>query len=186
VRQVFNSGGEIVVEEVPMPSCGDNELLVQNMFSAISAGTEGSSLTEGGKGILGLARKAKNNPQLVQKAINMAKGEGLGKTLKVVRGQGEGRLAPLGYSSSGVVLEVGRNITDISVGDRIACAGAGYANHAEAVAVPRNLVCKVPEGVGFDEAAFSTLGSIAMQGIRRAQVQLGDRVVVIGLGLLGK
>lgn len=186
MKQVFNSGGDIIVEEIPAPTCGDNEVMAQNVFSVISAGTEGSSLKGGGKGIIGLVSKAKNNPELVQKAINMAKGEGLGKTLKVVRGQAEGRLAPLGYSSSGVVLEVGRNITDISVGDRVACAGAGYANHAEIVAVPRNLVCKIPDGVDFDEAAFTTLGAIAMQGIRRAQIQLGDRVVVIGLGLLGQ
>jgi len=186
VKQVFNSGGEIVVEEIPIPACGEGEVLIQNMFSVISAGTEGSSLKEGGKGIIGLVSKAGNNPELVKKAIDMARREGLGRTLNIVRGQAERKLAALGYSSSGVVLEVGRNITDISVGDRVACAGAGYANHAEIVAVPRNLVCKIPEGVDFDEAAFTTLGAIAMQGIRRAQVQIGDKVVVVGLGLLGQ
>ena len=98
----------------------------------------------------------------------------------------EGRLVPLGYSSSGVVLEVGKNVANISIGDRFACAGAGYASHAEVVAVPRNLVCKIPDGVDFDEAAFATIGAIAIQGVRRAQVQLGDRVAVIGLGLLGQ
>ncbi|MBE9594488.1 MAG: zinc-binding alcohol dehydrogenase, partial [Proteobacteria bacterium] len=92
----------------------------------------------------------------------------------------------LGYSSSGVVLEVGKTITDIAVGDKVACAGAGYANHAEIINVPRNLVCKIPENVDFDEAAFTTVGAIAMHGIRRAQVQFGDNVVVIGLGLLGQ
>ena len=186
MKQVFNSGGKIVVQEIPAPTCGDNEVLVQNVFSAISAGTEVSSLKEGGRGIVGLALKVKNNPQLVKNAIDMAKRVGLGETLRLVRGQGEVNLAPLGYSSSGVVLEVGTNITDISVGDRVACAGAGYANHAEIVAVPRNLVCKVPEGVDFDEASFTTLGAIAIQGIRRAQVELGNKVVVIGLGLLGQ
>lgn len=186
MKQVFNLGGEIVVQEIPVPTCGDNEVLVQNVFSAISAGTEGSSLKEGSKGIVGLLSKVKNNPELIKKAIDMVRTVGPGETLRVVRGRGEVNLAPLGYSSSGVVLEVGKNITDISVGDRVACAGAGYANHAEIVAMPRNLVCKVPEGIDFDEASFTTLGAIAMQGIRRAQVELGDRVVVIGLGLLGQ
>lgn len=186
MKQVFNSGGKIVVVEIPAPSCGDNEILVQNMFSLISTGTESSSLKQSGKGITGLASKAINNPELIQKAIDMARKEGLGKTLNVIRRQAERGFVPLGYSSSGMVLEVGKNITDISPGNRVACAGAGYANHAEVVAVPRNLVCKMPEAVDFEEAAFTALGAIAMQGIRRAQIQLGDRVVVMGLGLLGQ
>ena len=186
MKQVFNQSGNIVVEEVPPPSCGDNEVVVQNIYSLISTGTEGSYLKQGGKGVIGLASRAKNNPELVSKAINMAKREGVGKTLNVIRGQAEGKLSSLGYSSCGVMLEVGRNVTDISLGSSVACAGAGYANHAEIVAVPRNLVCKIPEGVDFDEAAFTTLGAIALQGVRRAQVQLGDRVVVMGLGLLGQ
>jgi predicted dehydrogenase len=186
MKQVFNAGGKAVVMEVPAPACGDNEVLVQNMFSVISVGTEGSSLKEGGKGIAGLVARARSNPELVRKAIDMVRREGIGQTLNVIRGQAGGRLTPLGYSSSGLVLEVGRNITDISPGDRVACAGAGYANHAEVVAVPRNLVCLLPAGVDFDEAAYTTLGAIALQGIRRAQLQLGDRVAVIGLGLLGQ
>lgn len=186
MKQVFNSGGEIVVEEVPAPTCGDNEFLVQNIFSVISPGTESFSLKQGSKGIIRLVSKAKNNPELVQKAIEMVKKEGLGKTLNIIRRQTGNKLIPLGYSSSGVVLEVGKNINDTCVGDRVSCAGAGYACHAEVVAVPCNLVCKISEHVGFDEAAFTTIGAIAMQGIRRAQVQLGNRVVVIGLGLLGQ
>lgn len=186
MKQVFNSGGRIVVEEVPVPACSDNEVLVQNRFSVISTGTESSSLKGGAKGIAGLVSRAKNNPELVQRAIDMARRKGLGKTLEAVWRQAEGKLVPLGYSSSGVVLEMGKNIADISVNDRVACAGAGYANHAEIAAVARNLVCKVPEGVDFDEAAFTTLGAIAMQGIRRAQVGLGDEAAVIGLGLLGQ
>jgi len=185
MKQVFNSAGKIVVEEVPAPGCGDNEVLVQNVLSAISAGTEGQSLSQAGGGITGIISRARNRPELIQKAIDMAKREGLGKTWNAIRGQGQGLVA-LGYSSSGMVLEVGRNIGDIATKDRVSCAGTGYASHAEIVAVPRNLLCKIPEGVDFDEAAFTTLGAIAMQGIRRAQVQLGDRVVVTGLGLLGQ
>lgn len=186
MKQVFNLGGEIIVEDVPASTCGDNEILVQNRFSVISAGTESFSVKQSSKGIIGLISKVRSNPALLQQAIDIAKREGLGKALEVVRGQVRGRLAPLGYSSCGVVLKVGRNVADIAVGDRVACAGSGYASHAEVIAVPRNLVCKMPKSVGFDEAAFTTIGAIAMQGMRRAQVQLGERVVVVGLGLLGQ
>jgi len=185
MMQVFNSCGEIIVEEVPIPACGENEVLVKNISSLISVGTETMSLRGGGRGIVGLASKAINNPELIHKAIGMAERDGIGKTIKVIKGQ-TGKLAPLGYSSSGIVLEVGKNIADIAVGDRVACAGAGYANHAEIICVPRNLVCKMPENVDFDEAALTTIGAIAMQGIRRTQVQFGDSVVVVGLGLLGQ
>ena len=106
MKQVFNQSGNIVVEEVPPPSCGDNEVVVQNIYSLISTGTEGSYLKQGGKGVIGLASRAKNNPELVSKAINMAKREGVGKTLNVIRGQAEGKLSSLGYSSCGVMLEV--------------------------------------------------------------------------------
>jgi len=185
MKQVFAQGGNIVVEEVPAPTCGDNEVLVNNAYSLISAGTETMSLHGGGKGVVGIASKAISNPELVHKAMEMVRKEGITKTVKVVKGQ-TGKLTPLGYSSSGVVLEVGKNITDIAVGDRVACAGAGYASHAEIISVPRNLICKIPNNVSFEEAAFTTLGAIAMQGVRRAQVQFGDNVVVIGLGLLGQ
>ena len=185
MKQIFTKSGNIITEEVPAPVCGDNEILVRTAYSLISVGTETMSLYGAGKGIAEIASKAISNPELVHKAIEIAKKEGLSKTINVIRGQ-TGKLTPLGYSSSGVVLEVGKNITDIAVGDRVACAGAGYASHAEIISVPRNLVCKIPDNVDFDEAAFTTLGAIAMQGIRRAQVQFGDNVVVIGLGLLGQ
>ena len=185
MKQIFTQSGNITTEEVPAPVCGDNEILVRNAYSLISVGTESASLHGGGKGVVGIASKAISNPELVHKAIEMAKKEGISKTIKVIRGQ-TGNLAPLGYSSSGVVLEGGKNIPDIAVGDRVACAGAGFANHAEVISVPRNLVCKIPDNVDFDEAAFTTIGAIAMQGVRRAQVQFGDNVVVMGLGLLGQ
>jgi len=185
MKQIFTQSGNIITEDVPAPVCGDNEVLVNNAYSLISVGTESMSLHGGGKGAVGIASKAISNPELVHKAIEMAKKEGISKTIKVIKGQ-TGNLTPLGYSSSGVVLEVGKNITAIAVGDRVACAGAGIANHAEIISVPRNLICKIPDNVDFDEAAFTTLGAIAMQGIRRAQVQFGDKVVVIGLGLLGQ
>ena len=186
MKQVFNLNGEIVVEEVPAPICGENEVLVQNAFSVISTGTESSSLEQGDKGITGIVSQVRDNPELVSRAFGMMRREGIGKTWKAARGKSGEDLIPIGYSSSGVALEVGKNVTDISVGDRVACAGAGYACHAEVIAVPGNLVSKMPNGVEFEEAAFTTLGAIALQGIRRAEVQLGDRVVVVGLGLLGQ
>jgi predicted dehydrogenase/threonine dehydrogenase-like Zn-dependent dehydrogenase len=185
MKQIFTKSGDIVTEEVPAPVCADNEVLVCNFNSLISVGTETMSLHSGGKGITGLASMALKNPELAHKAIEMVKRDGISKTIDLIKGQ-TGKLSPLGYSSSGVVLEVGKTITDIAVGDKVACAGAGYANHAELVSVPRNLVCKMPDNVDFDEAAFTTIGAIAMQGIRRAEVQFGDTVVVIGLGLLGQ
>jgi predicted dehydrogenase/threonine dehydrogenase-like Zn-dependent dehydrogenase len=185
MKQIFTKSGSIVTEEVPAPVCGDNEVLVCNANSLISAGTETMSLQGSGKGVVGLASMALKNPELAHKAIEMLKRDGISKTIDLIKGQ-TGKLSPLGYSSSGVVLEVGKIIRDIAVGDRVACAGAGYASHAEIVSVPRNLLCKMPDNVDFDEASFTTIGAIAMQGIRRAQVQFGDNVVVIGLGLLGQ
>lgn len=186
MKQTFNLGGQIIVQEVPVPACGDNEVLVQNMYSIISSGTESSTVKASSKGLIGLAKRLKSNPQLVQRAIEMARREGLRKMMDAAQGQVEARLVPLGYSSSGVVADVGRSITNISTGDKVACAGAGYACHAEVITVPQNLVCQVPDDVDFDEAAFTTLGAIATQGIRRAQVQIGDKVAVVGLGLLGQ
>lgn len=185
MKQVFISDGRILVTEVPAPLCGDNELLIRNNYSLISAGTESASLHSGSKGMTRIAFKAINNPELVNSALEMGKRDGLKKTLKVIKGQAFGS-HPLGYSSSGTVIEIGKNITDIAVGDRVACAGASYANHAEIIAVPRNLVCRVPDNVDLRDAAFATIGAIAMQGIRRAKVQFGDNTVVMGLGLLGQ
>jgi len=186
VKQVFNTGAGVAVIEVPVPVCGDGEVLVQNRFSVISAGTESSSVSARGRGLREIVAEVISDPDLVKRALEMVRKEGLNRTVKAARGQDESKLVPLGYSSSGLVVEVGKHISDIGVGDRVACAGTGYACHAEMVAVPRNLVCRVPEAVTFEEAAYTTLGTVALQGVRRAQVQLGDRVVVIGLGLLGQ
>ena len=109
MKQIFTQSGNIVTEEVPAQVCGDNEVLVRNEYSLISIGTESASLHGGGKGALGIASKAISNPELVHKAIDMVKKEGITKAIKVVKGQ-TGNLTPLGYSSSGVVLEVGKNM----------------------------------------------------------------------------
>ncbi|MEL7669955.1 bi-domain-containing oxidoreductase [Methanobacterium sp.] len=183
MNQIFNYGGNIVMADIPAPICGDNQVLVGNYYSLISAGTEKSTLNEGPKNIIS---KILKNPELISKGIDSVRNEGIKNTLELVMGQNQPSVIPLGYSSSGIVLQVGKSVNDMSVGDRVACAGAGYANHAEIISVPRNLVTKIPLNVDFDEAAFTTIGAIAMQGIRRAKIQIGDNVVVIGLGLLGQ
>lgn len=185
MKQLINNGGELIVEEIPAPLCGDNQILVSNINSLISAGTEISSLDKSNSGVIGLASMALKNTELINKGINLVRKEGLKNAIKIIGEHAEIPVIPLGYSSSGIVLEVGRNVSNIAVGDRVACAGAGYANHAEIISVPKNLVAKIPENVDFDEAAFTTVGTIAMQGVRRANIEFGNNVAVIGLGLIG-
>lgn len=186
MKQVFSYGGEIVVTEIPAPVCGYGEVLVQNLFSVISTGTESTAIKSNtGGGAAGIVKRIVNNPALLQKAYDMVRKQGLSQTLKAARGEVEGTLIALGYSCAGIVVQVGKDVKNFAPGDKVACAGAGYASHASFVSVPKNLVCAIPPNVEIKEAAFTTLGAIAMQGVRRAQVQLGDKVAVIGLGLLG-
>jgi polar amino acid transport system substrate-binding protein len=174
--------GQVAVAEVPVPTLTDRFVLVRTTASVISAGTEKTKIDMGQKS---LWQKARSRPDLVRQVVRKLRTEGLGKTLATVNT----RLAaanPLGYSSSGVVLAVGGLVDGIEPGDRVACGGVGYANHAEVAAVPRNLVVKVPAGVSDEEAAFATLGAIALQGVRLADPKLGEAVLVLGLGLLGQ
>lgn len=174
--------GEINVEDVPVPALQDAWVLVRNTVSVISAGTEKTKIDMGKKNLI---QKALARPDLVKQVIKKLKTEGLGKTLQTVNTRLDAP-SPLGYSSAGVVVAVGGLVKGIQVGDRVACGGAGYANHAEFVSVPKNLVVKTPAGVSDEEAAFTTLGSIALQGVRLAEPRLGERFLVIGLGLLGQ
>lgn len=182
MKQVFSKGGAIVTEEIPPPYCPKGHVLVRNAYSLISSGTERMSIDSSPEGIIS---KAIKRPDLVKKVISKAMTEGVAKTVEKVR-EKTGDLVPLGYSSAGIVVEVGAGVTGYSVGDEVACAGAGYACHAEIVTIPKNLVVEVPSEVDLREAAFVSLGAIAMQGVRRAEVQVGDSVVVIGLGLIGQ
>jgi predicted dehydrogenase/threonine dehydrogenase-like Zn-dependent dehydrogenase len=171
--------GEISVEELPAPKLRPGGVLVRNAFSLISAGTERASVETAQASLL---QKARLRPDLVRRVLDNVHREGLLATYKKVQVRLDD-FKELGYSSAGVVIESA--VDDIKVGDRVACAGVGYASHAEIVSVPRNLVVKVPEEVGFDEAAFTTVSAIAMQGVRQADVRVGEQVVVIGLGLIG-
>ncbi len=174
--------GRIAVVEAPAPALRPGWLLVANRCSLISAGTERSKVELGGKNLL---EKARARPDLVKKVVDRAWVEGLGATVTLTRERLEA-LAPLGYSSAGVVLRVGRDVEGLAPGDRVACGGGGFANHAEIVAVPRNLVARIPDSVSFESAAYATVGAIALHGVRRAEAAVGESVGVIGLGLVGQ
>ncbi|NOT63414.1 MAG: Gfo/Idh/MocA family oxidoreductase, partial [Acidobacteria bacterium] len=180
VLQNFRSG-ELTVADVPEPLSKSGGIVVQNVTSLISAGTEKMAIDLAQKSLLG---KAKERPDLVRQVWQKLKRDGLASTLNTVKAKLDMPLA-LGYSCAGVVREIGVGAMEFQVGDRVACAGMNYASHAEVIFVPKNLAVKIPGDVTFDEAAFVTLGAIALQGVRTAEVKLGECVAVIGLGLLG-
>ncbi|KRR20356.1 bi-domain-containing oxidoreductase [Bradyrhizobium retamae] len=181
VVQNFKSG-VLSVADVPAPRAGAGQVLVRAHSSLISSGTDRAIIGLGKKGYLG---KALDRPDLAMKVINRARTEGLWPTYKVVKNL-IAEPIPLGYSLVGTALEVGRDVNDISVGDRVACAGLGFANHAELVAVPKNLCVRVPAAVTDEQASYVTLGAIALHGLRQADQQLGATVLVVGLGLVGQ
>jgi predicted dehydrogenase/threonine dehydrogenase-like Zn-dependent dehydrogenase len=176
------SDGRITVVDAPLPIPRAGWILVANRCSLISAGTERSKLELGGKN---LVQKARARPDLVRKVVDRARAEGVRPALSAARERLDA-LAPLGYSSAGVVLRLGPGVAGISPGERVACAGGGFANHAEVVAVPSNLIAAIPEGVSFESAAYATVGAIALHGVRRAEAAVGERVGVVGLGLVGQ
>jgi predicted dehydrogenase len=174
--------GIIKIKDVPVPALKSGMVIVRNRFSLISAGTERSKVELGKKSLLG---KALAHPEQVRLVLKQVKENGLLQTAEKVFNKLNTDSA-MGYSTSGVVVEVASDVSEFRVGDRVACAGAGYASHAEFVVVPKNLVNKIPDGVSFEDAAYTTLGAIAMQGLRQAAPTLGETVMVIGLGLLGQ
>src|SRR4051794_30183183 len=182
MKQGVLRAGAPTVAEVPSPSPERGRLLVANSASVISSGTERASVSASGGGG-SLPMRAIRNPDLVFKTLQYAREHGVRETAELVRGAVSDD-SLLGYSSAGVVLHTG-GVADFRVGQNVACAGAGNANHAEVVSVPANLVAPVPDGVSLRDAAFTTVGAIAMQGVRRTEPQLGERIVVVGLGLIG-
>ncbi len=165
-----------------MPACLPDGVLVQTAYSLISAGTEKTSVATAQASMLG---KAKARPDLVRQVVSQVQRQGLWETYKLVQDRLDTPLQ-LGYSCAGTVVQVGENISTLKPGDRVACAGGGYASHAEMNYIPLNLAAKIPASVPFQHAAFTTLGAIAMQGVRQSNVTLGECVAVIGLGLLGQ
>jgi predicted dehydrogenase/threonine dehydrogenase-like Zn-dependent dehydrogenase len=182
MKQVLLREGRAVVEEVPDPGVEAGRVLVRTAFSLVSAGTERAVLqATGRRTLLGAAA----DPGVVRKALGVLRNEGPKGILDRLQARALPSEAVPGYSASGIVLEVGRGVADLPPGTRVACAGSGYACHAERIAVPRSLCAPIPSGVSLEEAAFTTLGAIALQGVRRSGVVVGESVVVLGLGLVG-
>ncbi len=169
------------IEELPAPRCLPGRVLVRNVVSLISSGTERASVRLAGKSLLG---KAADRPDLVRQVFERLRRDGPVEVFSAVRARLDADL-PLGYSSAGVVLEVGPGAEEFTIGDRVACAGAGHASHAETIVVPRHLCAKVPGGVDFESATAAAVGAIALQGVRLAEARIGEHVAVIGLGLIG-
>jgi len=184
VKQVIQSfkTGELTVADVPPPILRPQGLLVRNAVSLVSAGTERMLVDFAEKNLL---QKARERPDLVRQVLDKAQREGIVNTIDSVRNRLDQPLA-LGYSTAGLVVDVGSRAGGFQVGDRVACAGGNYASHAEMSYIPRTLAVKLPANVSYEAGAFATVGAIALQGIRQAEVVIGHKVAVIGLGLLGQ
>ncbi len=174
--------GAISVVDVAAPTVPRGWVLVANRFSLISAGTERTKVETGEKS---LVQKARARPDLVKKVVDKARVEGVRAAVAVTR-ERMSALTPIGYSCAGIVAEVGAGVQGLAPGDRVACGGGGWANHAEAVAVPQNLVVRVPAGVELGDATYATVGAVALHGVRQAEARIGEWVGVIGLGLVGQ
>ena len=180
--QAIIKQGCVSHEKVPAPVVSDGSIMIKVINSCISAGTEISSVQASGKPLI---RRAMEQPNNVYKLLNMARYEGIYNTIQKIKNKINTGTAT-GYSLSGIVQAVGKGVVDFKPGDRVAAAGAGISNHAEFVDVPLNLVIKMPGDLDFPKASTVALGGIAMQGIRRANVALGEYVVVLGAGILGQ
>lgn len=174
--------GSVTVIEAPDPILPPLCIRVRTLHSAVSPGTEGSKVITGRKSLVG---KARAKPEQALQAVRMVSSLGLRNTILKVRSKLDGA-QPLGYSLAGEVMETGDGVTGFEIGDLVACAGGGYANHADQAVIPVNLAVKIPEGVPPESAAFATLGAIALQGVRIAEPTLGESAVVIGLGVIGQ
>jgi predicted dehydrogenase/threonine dehydrogenase-like Zn-dependent dehydrogenase len=200
MKQVLQSqhGGSVRVEEVPIPTLRSGGVLVRTSWSLVSTGTERAKVELAQKSLLG---KARARPQQFQQVLSSLRDQGILDTYRKVTNRLES-LQPLGYSCSGVVLAVGNGAEEFRVGDLVTCSGAGYANHAEVVFVPKNLCARIPGFLGpvdtqpvepsgletklsLEEAAFVTPGAIALHGVRQADTRLDEAVAVVGLGLIG-
>ena len=179
--QAIVKKGKVLGEEIPAPVVSKGRVLIKVIHSCISAGTEMSSVNRSGKSLIKIALE---QPNQVKEAFNMVKAKGLSKTFAKIRGVVDSG-KPIGYSLSGMVLAVGSGVNRFEPGDLVAAAGAGLANHAEYVDVPENLVMKIPKNTNPIHASTVTLGGIAIQGVRRADLKLGELGVVLGTGILG-
>ena len=179
MKQIIQSfkTGETILEEIPAPTIRKGTVLIETTYSLVSLGTE-KMLVEFGK--LNLVSKARQQPEKVKQVLDKIKTEGLLPTLEAVFNKLEQPL-PLGYCNVGKVIAVGDGVSEFKIGDRVASNG----QHAEIVCIPKNLVANIPDDVSDEEACFTVIGSIGLQGIRLLKPTLGETIVVIGLGLIG-
>ncbi|MFD7953875.1 bi-domain-containing oxidoreductase [Streptomyces ardesiacus] len=184
MKQVVQNykSGELALLDVPVPGCKPGGVLVRTAYSLISTGTELMKVSEAGMSMLG---KARSRPDQVAKVVQSVATNGVPATYRKVMGKLDS-YTPLGYSLCGVVEQVGAGIDDVKVGDLVACAGNEHALHAEVNWVPKNLYAPVPDGLAPRDAAFGTVGSIALQGVRQGESRLGEVALVVGLGLIGQ
>lgn len=181
MRQVFLENGKVIVKDVCQPLLDDFSVLVSVHYSFISSGTEVATIAHAKQSTL-----FSNVPQKIKKVLESVAHNGIEGTKALIKGRLQGSLQSLGYSCSGKVIAVGKKVRNLRIGDYVACAGAGLANHADVVSVPEHLIVKLTNDQFLKAASLTTIGSIAMQGLRRAQPQLGETVCVLGLGLLGQ
>ena len=179
MKQLIQSlqNGETNLIEIPVPNCSKNFVLIKTSHSLVSLGTE-KMLVDFGKG--SFLQKAKQQPDKVKEVIEKVKTDGLGPTIKAIKNKLEQPI-PLGYCNVGTVIEVGQDVSEFKIGDRVASNGP----HAEYVTVPKNLAAKIPTNVKNEEATFTVIGAIGLQGMRLIQPTFGETIVVIGLGLIG-
>jgi predicted dehydrogenase/threonine dehydrogenase-like Zn-dependent dehydrogenase len=182
MKQLLVKKGKIIVEQVPTPVVDPNHVLVKVAYSCISPGTEMTTVKGSGEP---LYKRLIKKPEYLKKVYDLIKEKGLVQAKSLLKGKVE-EAYPIGYSASGIVVAVGQNVTGFLPGDKVACAGAGHANHAEYIDVPVNLVVKLSDSIDLAEASTVTLGAIALQGVRRTNPTIGERIVVFGLGILGQ
>lgn len=181
MKQGIVKKGRVIAENIPTPVVSDGSVLIKVHYSCISAGTEMTSVNTSKQSLI---KRALNSPEEVKTAIEFAKQNGIVKTIQRVKGVLDGG-KQTGYSAAGEVIALGKGVTNFQIGDKVAAAGAGIANHAEFIDVPANLVMSVPKGMDLKHASTVTLGGIALQGVRRADLRLGETCVVVGAGILG-
>ena len=185
MKQVFLSGqGQVDIIETPVPQKLPGGILVRNAFSLISAGTEGAAVTRS-SGVKGLYEKVTSSSDKLGQVWGMAQNQGLSSTMELIKNKLED-YTPLGYSSAGVIVDTESDKLGFKKNQRVACMGTGFANHSEYVVIPKNLAVVIPDSVPLEQAAFSAIACIAMQGIRRLELSPGETVAIVGLGLIGQ
>lgn len=182
MKQALVKAGAVIIQKVPAPQVSPKNVLVRVHHSCVSAGTEIAGVNNSG---LPLYRRALKQREHAKRVFEIMRDQGVKRTLDRVLGMLNAGL-PTGYSAAGEVIGIGSELSAFSVGDLVACAGGGIANHAEFIDVPVNLCAKIPSGVSTEVASTVTLGAIALQGVRRANPTLGETIAVIGLGALGQ